>query len=108
MIIEIKKQETTVTEIPIQVELPYYFMTNRSVYSKECFAVMEDLTMLKIYIGDHYRSVSSEPGSIEQIQKMLNDAETKYENRKQITKEEFESLLHEFYQTVIPNNNTNQ
>jgi hypothetical protein len=107
MTIEIKKQETkVVTESVIKIELPYYFLTNEYDYSKKCFAVMEDLTMFTMYMSDTYQSMSMQPGSIEQIEKMLNDAFSKYENRKEITNAEFESLVDEFNQRVLSNKTT--
>lgn len=102
MTIEIKQQETVTVSVT-KVKLPCYFLTNEYEHSKKCFAVMEDLTMFTMYMSDTYQSMSMQPGSIEQIEKMLNEVFSKYEKRKEITKAEFQSLIDEFNQKILSN-----
>ena len=102
MKIEIKHQETVTVSVT-KVELPCYFLTNEYEYSKKCYAVMEDLTMFTMYMSDTYYSMSMQPGSIEQIEKMLNEVFSKYEKRKEITESEFRSLVDEFNQKILSN-----
>jgi hypothetical protein len=106
MIIQVKQQEPVTVKV-IEIKLPYYFITNEYESSRKCFAVMEDLTMFNMYMSDTYHSMSMQPGSIEQVEHMLDDAFNKYKNRKEITEEEFRSLIEEFKQKM-PLNQTTQ
>lgn len=101
MIIQVKHQESVIVNVT-EVKLPYYFITNEYEYSKKCFAFMEDLTMFTMYMSDTYHSMSMQPGSIEQIEKTLDDAFSKYKNLKEITESEFRSLFNEFNQKILP------
>jgi hypothetical protein len=105
MRIQIKHQEPVVTKVT-EVELPYYFVTNEYEYSKKCFAVTEDFTMFTMYISETYQSMSMQPGSIEQIERMLDEAFNKYKNGKEITEAEFRLLIEEFNQNVPLNKTT--
>lgn len=105
MIIQVKHQETVTVNVT-EIKLPYYFITNHSEYSRQCLAVMEDLTMVNVYMGDTYQSISMQAGTIEQIEHMLDVAFSKHENRKEITEAEFRLLLEEFNQKTLPTQTT--
>jgi len=102
MTIEIKHQETVTVSVT-NVKLPIYFLANQYEYSKKCYAVMEDLTMVSIYMSETYNSISMEPGTAEKAEKMLSDAFTKYPKRTEITETEFRSLFDEFNQKILSN-----
>jgi len=106
MIIQVKHQEPVTIKVT-EVKLPYYFITNEYEYSKKCFAVTEDLTMFNMYISDTYQSMSMQPGSVQQVERMLDDAFNKYKNFKEITEQEFRLLIEEFNQNM-PLNQTTQ
>jgi len=105
MIIQVKHQEPVIIKVT-EVKLPYYFLTNEYEYSKKCFAIMEDLTMFTMYMSETYQSMSMQPGSVEQIERMLDDAFNKYKNRKEITQEEFLLLVQEFNQKILSSQTT--
>jgi hypothetical protein len=105
MTIQIKHQEPVVVKVT-EVKLPYYFIANEYEYSKKCFAVMEDFTMFTMYISDTYQSMSMQPGSIEQIERMLDEAFNKHKNGKEITETEFRLLIEEFNQNMPLNKTT--
>lgn len=105
MIIQVKHQEPVTVNVT-EIKLPYYFVTNEHEYGKKCFAVTEDLTMFTLYMSDTYNGMTMQPGTIEKIEHMLNDAFSKYKNRREITEAEFRLLFEEFNQKILPTQTT--